>query len=106
MTALKFLSSSCVPRISRHCTSGKPASIITENCRVNTARFLADGALTRILMVLTALTCEGVMRVTMICSRRRAETTASIVSPARSPLTDSPARVRPVNANVAITCCP
>ena len=33
----KFLSSSCVPRISRHCTSGRPASIITENWRVKIA---------------------------------------------------------------------
>ena len=30
-----------LPRISRHCTSGRPASIITENWRVKTARFFA-----------------------------------------------------------------
>ena len=42
MTAAKFLSSSWLPRMSRHCTSGRPASIITENCRVNTARFFAE----------------------------------------------------------------
>ena len=41
MTAAKFLSSSWLPRMSRHCTSGRPASIITENWRVKTARFLA-----------------------------------------------------------------
>ncbi len=28
--------------MSRHCTSGNPASIITENCRVKSARFF-DG---------------------------------------------------------------
>ena len=31
--------------MSRHCTSGRPASIITENWRVNTARFLAGDLL-------------------------------------------------------------
>ena len=39
MTFAKFLSSSWLPRMSRHCTSGRPASIMTENCRVKTARF-------------------------------------------------------------------
>ena len=34
-----------LPRMSRHCTSGRPASIITENWRVKTARFFADDLL-------------------------------------------------------------
>ena len=34
MISLKVLFSCCSPRISRHCTSGRPASIIVANCRV------------------------------------------------------------------------
>ena len=64
-----------LPRISRHCTSGRPASIITENCRVNTARFFAGAALAlRLLRRRHRLgTCAGVIRVTRICSRRSAD---------------------------------
>src|SRR5688500_14637620 len=50
-----------------------------------------------------AFFCVGWILVTWICSRRNAATTASIVSPMRSPDTFSPERVRPENANVAIT---
>jgi len=42
MTAWKVRFSSCSPRISRHCTSGRPASSMTENWRVKMAtRFWA-----------------------------------------------------------------
>ena len=41
MTAEKPLCGSCLPRMSRHCTSGRPASIMTENWRAKIARFLA-----------------------------------------------------------------
>ena len=101
ITAAKFLSSSWLPRISRHCTSGRPASIITENWRTNTARFLAETFLP-ILPAFSFLApwsfaaLAGVMRVTLICSRRSAAVAASIESATRSPLTVSPARVRPV----------
>ena len=70
MTRPKFLSSSWVPRISRHWTSGRPASIITENCRVNTARFLALTFLPIFPAFFSpasaALAFAGVMRVTKI----------------------------------------
>ena len=69
MTAAKFLSSSCEPRMSRHCTSGRPASIITENWRTNTARFLGDTVLSSrpaFLAAATAFTLAGVIRVTRI----------------------------------------
>ena len=105
-SAPKFLSSSCVPRISRHCTSGRPASIITENCRVNTARFFGVDALLALdrhrLGGLAAFSLTGLILVTRICSRRSAATAASIVSAIRSPVTFCPARVRPLYANVAI----
>ena len=55
ITSEKFLSSSCVPRISRHCTSGNPASIITENWRVKTARFLESTPLARFALVVLDL---------------------------------------------------
>ena len=89
MTAAKFLSSSWFPRMSRHCTSGRPASIITENCRVNTARFLAPTLLPTVPFFAASafFSFEGMMRVTLICSRLSAETAASIVSAMRSPLT-------------------
>ena len=43
--------------MSRHCTSGRPASIITENWRVKTARFLAGTP--RALSFLTAAAGAG-----------------------------------------------
>ena len=99
MTSAKFLSSSCVPRISRHCTRGRPASIMTENCRTKTARFfgLTDFPLRAFVFALAGLIC-----VTRTCSRRKPATTASIVSATRSPVIVSPARVRPLNAKVGI----
>ena len=107
MTAAKFLSSSWEPRISRHCTSGRPASIMTENCRVKTARFFAATFLPSLpafsfFPAASSFALAGVIRVTMICSRLRAATAASMVSAARSPLTFWPARVRPAYANVGI----
>ena len=112
ITAAKFLSSSWLPRMSRHCTSGSPASIITENWRVKTARFLAATFLPifpvfalapAFASALSALAAAGVIRVTLICSRRSADIAASIVSATRSPLTVCPARVRPEYANVGMT---
>src|SRR5687768_10345053 len=104
IVAEKFLSSSCEPSISRHCTSGSPASIMTENCRVNTARFLGFAFLPSLPFLTpgTAFSFAAVMRVTITCSRRSAATAASAVSATRSPLMASPPRVRPENANVGI----
>ena len=67
MTCAKYLCSSWLPRMSRHCTSGRPASIMTENWRVNTARFFAGTLLALIFRAAaTALcfACVGWMRVT------------------------------------------
>jgi hypothetical protein len=94
MTRAKCLSSSWVPRISRHCTSGRPASIITENCRVKTARFLAATA--RAFSLPFPLSFTGRICVMSTCSRRSAATAASTVSATRSPVTFWPARVRPL----------
>src|SRR6185436_1069630 len=105
MTAEKFLSSSCPPRISRHWTSGRPASIITENCRVKTARFFAETllALKALGAAAFAASFTGLIWVTRIWSRRNAATAPSIDSATRSPVTVWPARVRPLYAKVAIT---
>src|SRR5690349_3789847 len=106
MTAPKFLSSSWVPRMSRHCTSGRPASIITENWRVKTARLFGLTPFLRlraaVLADAAAFSFTGLILVTITCSRRKAATAASIVSATRSPVTFCPARVRPLYANVAI----
>ncbi len=102
MTAEKFLCGSCLPRMSRHCTSGNPASIMTENWRVKIARLL-DGTpfpglgppgFTSFALAFAAA-LAGSMRVTWICSRRSALTAASIVSAIRSPVTGCPVLVRP-----------
>src|SRR5919198_6072444 len=109
ITAEKFLSSSWLPRMSRHCTSGRPASIITENCRVNTAKLFALTFLPVFpffSVFASALPWTGVIFVTLICSRRRAAVAASTVSATRSPDTVWPARVRPEYANVAIRLAP
>ena len=86
--------------MSRHCTRGKPASIITENCRVKIARFLAGTSLPLNFFFGAPSTLAGafagVIRVTRISSRRSAATAESIESATRSPLTVSPPRVRPV----------
>ena len=87
--------------MSRHWTSGRPASIITENWRVKTARFLAATflpvlpPLASFLAAASSLAFAGVIRVTLICSRRSAAVAASIESATRSPLTVCPPRVRP-----------
>ncbi len=104
MTAEKFLCGSCLPRMSRHWTSGRPASIMTENCRVKMARFLAGtdfpglgapGFASALASALAAAALAGSIRVTMICSRRSADTAASMVSAMCSPVTVCPDRVRP-----------
>jgi hypothetical protein len=92
MTAAKFRSSSCEPRMSRHCTSGRPASIITENWRVNTARLFADAFFPvfpafSFFARTAAFPLAGVICVMKICSRLRLATTESSDSALRWPLT-------------------
>ena len=93
------------PRMSRHCTSGRPASIITLNCRVKIARLLAGTLPPTLARALAARAFTGSIRVIRICSRRNDATAASSESACRSPLTFSPALVRPENANACI-CSP
>src|SRR6185369_14573537 len=107
MTDENPLSSSWLPRMSRHCTSGRPASIITENWRVKTARFFAATFLPFGFLALAAFSSlTGLTLVTWICSRRSAAVNASIESATRSPETVSPPRVRPAKANVGILLSP
>src|SRR5439155_710407 len=82
---------------------------MTENCRVNTARFFALTFLPIFPFFSafsSALAWTGVIFVTLICSRRRAAVAPSMVSATRSPDTVWPARVRPEYANVAIRLAP
>ncbi len=71
---------------------------MTENWRVKMARFFAGTFLLArgTFSAAAALAFMGEIRVIRTCSRRRAATAFSMVSAARSPLTISPARVRPV----------
>ncbi len=91
MTCAKYLCSSCLPRMSRHCTSGRPASIITENCRVKMARFLVGMPRARATAGLAGAAVSraliGSIFVTRICSRRNCAIAPSTESAWRSPLT-------------------
>src|SRR2546430_2022606 len=89
-------------RISRHCTSGKPASIITENCRKKTAVSLM-GTLPvpkvgRANSLPFSLMAPGVIR-----SRRSCMVTAALLSANRSPAILLPWGSVPVNVNAGIT---
>src|SRR6266513_1119318 len=96
---LKTLFSCCEPRISRHCTSGRPASIMTENWRVKMAMSCGGtlppnfGKASSFPFSLTA--------VTTICWRRSVAMTASFVSATSTPAV-SPARLLPFHSNVGI----
>ena len=104
MTDAKFLSSSCVPRISRHCTSGRPASIITENWRVKTARFFALTLLARWLGGLGRRFLDRVdLRDEDLLAAQRGDRGVHRVGDALAGDV-CPCRVRPLYANVAITC--
>jgi hypothetical protein len=84
--------------MSRHCTSGRPASIMTENWRTKIARFLA-GTLAPPFFpafgLASAFALTASILVIWICWRRSACTAPSIVSAMCSPVTVCPARVRP-----------
>ena len=72
---------------------------MTENWRVKTARFFESTARLRAFLAgpfESALALAGTILVTRIWSRRSAAVACSSVSAARSPLTVSPPRVRPV----------
>ena len=89
----KVLFSCWLPRISRHCTSGRPASIMTENCRTKIARSLAGTPppnFGRAISRPFSLTDE-----TSTWSRRSSAMTASLLSATRSPETAFPSRVLP-----------
>ena len=71
-----------------------------EDGEVLRADLLAGLAHSFFFAAASSLALAGVIRVTMICSRLSAATAASIESALRSPVTFSPARVRPEYANV------
>jgi hypothetical protein len=88
--------SCCEPRISRHCTSGRPASIITENWRVKIAISLRE-MLPPIFGRANSFPFS-VTPVTVICCLRSTLMTASLLSATRTPSCVFPARVRPFHA--------
>src|SRR5437868_5631867 len=92
-------------RISRHCTRGRPASIITENCRKKTAVSLMGTlpvpSLGRANSLPFSLMAPGVMR-----SRRNCMVTAALLSANRSPAILLPWESVPVNVNTGIPNTP
>ena len=101
----KVMFSWLAAKISRHCTSGKPASIITENWRKKMAMSLV-GTLPlpmvgRAISLPFSLMALGVMR-----SRRSCACNTCLFSATRSPETFSPAAVLPVNVKTGISFLP
>src|SRR4051794_7763117 len=92
-------------RISRHCTRGSPASIMTENCRKKTAMSLTGTlpvpSFGRANSLPFSLMAPGVMR-----SRRNCMVTAALLSANRSPAIFLPWGSVPVNVNTGITVTP
>ena len=95
------LTSAWDPRISRHCTSGRPASIMTENCRVKIAMACFGtlpphfGSAISLPFSLTA--------VTMICCRRSEAIAASLLSATSWPPVSWPFLPLPFHSNVGIS---
>src|SRR5207248_2642747 len=85
------LFSCCEPRISRHCTSGRPASIMTENCRVKIATSVGGTPPPNfgILISLPFSLIEGAS----ILWRRSIASAAPLESAVRTPLCACPPRV-------------
>ncbi len=98
-TPAKILFFCCPASISRHCTSGRPASIIVANSRLNVTRSLVPTPLpiwrliaTPFFLTLTGFSC---------CWRRRA-LTAFASSASITPLRISPVRARASQVNSAM----
>src|SRR5579864_4853077 len=99
-TFWKTLFSCCPARISRHCTRGNPASIITENWRVKTASSLASTPPPNVGR-LNSLPFSDIL-VTLICWRLRLPISSDLFAAANSPLTAAPARLVPRYVNTGI----
>src|SRR5688572_8399440 len=99
-TPEKILLSVCPARMSRHCTMGRPASIIVANNRVKVTRslVLTPEPMVKVSCLLFFLTRVGVR----FCCRRRA-LTASSVSASMRPFLISPVRARASQTNSAIS---
>src|SRR5207302_1238234 len=87
------LFSCCPARISRHCTSGKPASIMTENWRVNTAKSLALTPCLKVGKLNSLPFSESLL--TLICCRRSTFISSALLVADCSPLTAPPVRFVP-----------
>ncbi len=87
----KPLSTCWAPRISRHCTRGRPASIITLNCRVKMARSLA----LTLPVALPPAADWGFTEITWTPLRFREPTALSMVSATITPSWMSPRRFLP-----------
>src|SRR5215469_15597164 len=99
-----ILFSCWLARISRHCTSGKPASIITENCRVKTASSLAV-TLPPKVGKLNSLPFSDIF-VGVICWRLSSDCSSVLLAATTSPATDAPERLVPRYVKTGMTVPP
>src|SRR5580658_1390391 len=98
----KVMFSCCPARISRHCTRGKPASIITENWRVKMANSLESTPLPPKEGILNSLPFSESL-LTLICSRASVAFTSALVPAVRSPWTVAPVLLVPRYVNTGMT---
>src|SRR5271156_3437841 len=96
------LFSCCPARISRHCTSGKPASIITENWRVKMASSFESTPPPKVGMLNSFPFSESLL--TLICSLRNVAASSALVVAVRSPATVAPVRLTPRYVNTGMVC--
>src|ERR1700722_324330 len=98
----KAMFSCCPARISRHCTRGRPASIITENWRVKMANSLESTPLPPKEGILNSLPFSESL-LTLICSRASVAFTSALVPAVRSPWTVVPILLVPRYVNTGMT---
>src|ERR1041385_936809 len=90
----------CLARMSRHCTSGRPAEIMVANCRVKIARSFVDTPPPN--FGICTPDDFGRREVTRMRFLRRISSASSCRPTSISPVCASPASVRPFQMNSAI----
>src|SRR5512146_1991253 len=97
----RTLFSDCVERISRHCTSGRPALIMVPNCLVKTTRSLSVRPEPKLRLNPPLPDFSSRLVTTTLCLRSWS-TASSLLLAFSSPFFTAPDLVRPTYANVAI----
>ena len=102
ITFLKPAFSCCVPRMSRHCTSGRPASIIVANWRVKMTRSRIETPFCRNGKISESSLGLGFTVVGVMACERRVAIAASTPSATITPFFESPSRVLPTQLYVGM----